>query len=60
MEPIRRAYNLSKVPGGTRQAEGDVDMTIEELYGKVLADDELKESLAKAVAEGTLAEWMAA
>jgi len=35
-------------------------MTIEELYGKVLADDELKESLAKAVAEGRVEEWAAA
>lgn len=31
-------------------------MTIEELYGKVLADDELKTSLAEAVKAGKVAE----
>lgn len=35
-------------------------MTIEELYGKVLADDELKKSLGEAIEAGTLLEWVAA
>lgn len=35
-------------------------MTIEELYGKVLADDELKTSLAEAVKAGKVAEWASA
>lgn len=35
-------------------------MTIEELYGKVLADDELKAELAKAAANHTVGEWAAA
>lgn len=35
-------------------------MTIEELYGKVLADDGLKEELAKAASDGKIAEWAAA
>lgn len=34
-------------------------MTIEELYGKVLADDGLKESLAKAAKDGMVVEWFA-
>lgn len=35
-------------------------MTIEELYGKVLADDELKAGLVEAAKAGTIAEWAAA
>ena len=35
-------------------------MTIEELYGKVLADDELKKSLNEALQAGTVLEWVAA
>ena len=35
-------------------------MTIEELHGKVLADDELKKSLSEAMKEGTVLEWVAA
>lgn len=34
-------------------------MTIEELYGKVLADDELKTQLAEAAKAGNLTEWVA-
>lgn len=34
-------------------------MTIEELFSKALADDELKKSLAEAVKSGTIAEWVA-
>ena len=32
-------------------------MTIEELYGKVMADDELKEAFAKAAESGDIAAW---
>lgn len=35
-------------------------MTIEELYGKVLADDALKAELAEAAANHTLGAWAAA
>lgn len=35
-------------------------MTIDELYGKVIADDELKAELAEAAREGRVAEWAAA
>ena len=34
-------------------------MTIEELYGKVLADEGLKVQLAEAAKAGKLSEWMA-
>lgn len=34
-------------------------MTLDELYNKVLADDELKQSLAKAVEEGNIVAWAA-
>ena len=32
-------------------------MTIEELYGKIMADDELREDFAKAAESGTIAAW---
>ena len=32
-------------------------MTIEELYDKIVADDELKEAAAKAAESGDIAEW---
>ena len=32
-------------------------MTIEELYDKIVADDELKEAAAKAAESGNIAEW---
>ncbi len=35
-------------------------MTLEELYGKILADDELKEGLAKAFEDGKIVEWVSA
>ena len=35
-------------------------MTIEELYGKVMADEALKAELAEAAAAHTVAEWAAA
>ena len=35
-------------------------MTLEELYGKVVADDELKEAFSEAVKDGKAAEWAAA
>ena len=35
-------------------------MTIEELYGRVMADDDLKAQLAQAASEGRVAEWAAA
>ena len=34
-------------------------MTIEELYGKILADEKLKEEFAEAVKENRIAEWTA-
>ena len=38
----------------------DKIMTLEELYGKVVADDELKEAFAEAAKDGKAAEWAAA
>lgn len=35
-------------------------MTVEELYGKVLADDELKASLTEAAKAGNIEAWVAA
>lgn len=35
-------------------------MTIEELYGKLIADDEMKESFAEAIKAGTPMEWVKA
>ena len=35
-------------------------MTIEELYGKILADEKLKEEFAEAVKEKRVVEWTAA
>ena len=32
-------------------------MTIEELYGKIMADDALREDFAKAAESGDIAEW---
>ena len=35
-------------------------MTLEELYGKIMADDELKAGVAQAAKDGTVVEWAAA
>ena len=35
-------------------------MTLEELYGKIMADDELKAEAAQAAKDGKLVEWAAA
>ncbi len=35
-------------------------MTIDELYGKVIADEDLKAEFAKAASDGKIAEWVAA
>ncbi len=35
-------------------------MTLEELYGKIMADDELKAGVAQAAEDGKLVEWAAA
>lgn len=45
---------------GKRAPREKQRMTIDELYGKVLADDELKASLTKAAKAGKIEEWVAA